>query len=238
MKRSSTRTAVKGRQIQRLSRPQSSTYVLQRGGFTGGPTFYAESVDVTPEVKSGGVVDVVVTLANEKRTVTPLNPAYCDTGGFVSADGLGATITVDPSWDATESRTACLGPAGLTINKEDFLFDFPVPENRGDITYTVDVTIEADGPDGGRTGGTEKFEVYVPPLDDDDDTDGRPGEGDRGEDNGDGEEDENGAECPPLAKALGLCSEGGSGGSLLGTEAVIALAAFSLLLVVGLGVSQ
>lgn len=236
MNRSSTRTAVRGRQLQRLSRPQSSTFVLQRGDITGGPTFYAESVDVTPRVEAGGVVDVVVTLANEKRTVTPLNPAYCDTGGFISADGLGATITLDPSWTSGDTIETCIGPAGLTITKEDFLRDYRVPEGVYDKAYSVEVTVEADGPDGGKTGGSESFEVYVPPRDEDDDTGGRPGEGDRDDDD-DGDDDA-GADCPPLAKALGMCSEGGGGTSLLGTEQVIALAAFSILIVVALGVSQ
>jgi len=146
----------KGQRSVGLSSPQSSTYVLQRGDVTGGPVFYAESVSVTREVLPGRSVDVAVEVVNERNTVTPLNPDYCDTGGFVSPDGLEATVTVNPLWTSeSDTQSVCVGPGGLlSPGRESLSFSYVAPEEAG--SYPVDVTVESD-----TGGGTERFTVQV-----------------------------------------------------------------------------
>lgn len=192
-----------------LKNPVNNTFVLQSDAFN--PLFYADEVSVTPEVPPDGAVDVTIGLTNERVFVTPANPDVCRDG---LESGLEADVTVDPSWTAPNSVTSCLAIGGFTPTTEDFTFDFPAPDTPG--SYYVDVTIEST-----NNGGTVRYEVIVPDPDDPDQPDPRPGDGDDDkevEDPGDG--------------------GGGGGGSFLGTEQTIALAAFSLLVIVAFGVTQ
>lgn len=191
-----------------LKNPVNDTFILQSDAFN--PLFYADRVSVTEEVPPDGVVDVVIGLTNERVFATPANPDVCR-DGLIS--GLEADVTVNPSWTSPESVSPCLQLGGFNPTTEDFSFDFPAPSSPG--TYYVDVTIEST-----NEGGTVRYQVAVPDPDDPDQPDPRPGPGDPE---------------PPDDPGNG---GGGGGGSFLGTEQVIALAAFSILIVVALGVSQ
>ena len=191
-----------------LKNPVNDAFILQSDAYN--PLFYADEVSITPEVPPDGVVDVTIGLTNERVFATPANPDVCR-DGLIS--GLEADVTVNPSWTASESVSPCLQLGGFSPTTENFTFDFRAPSSPG--TYYVDVTIEST-----NEGGTVRYQVVVPDADDPDQPDPRPGDG--------------GSEEPDDPSNGG----GGGGGSLLGTEQVIALAAFSLLVVVGLGVSQ
>jgi len=194
-----------------LKNPVNDAFILQSDAFN--PLFYADEVSVTPEVPPDGVVDVTIGLTNERVFATPANPDVCRDG---LTSGLEADVTVNPSWTTPENVSPCLKLGGFSPTTANFTFDFPAPSSPG--TYYVDVTIEST-----NEGGTVRYEVAVPDPDDPDQPDPRPGDGDGDDDDDDDDDDDGG---------------GGGGGSLLGTEQVIALAAFSLLVVVGLGVSQ
>lgn len=156
--------------------PVNDAFILQVGEL-GNPSFYVDGVDVTPSVPPNGIVDVSVSLANERRGLTPFNPDECFDGDLV---GLEAEVTVDPSWTSAETVSPCVGIARLTPRVETFTFDFPAPSTPG--TYHVDVTAETT-----NKGGTVRYEVAVPDPDDPDQPPRRPGDGDEDDENGDGE---------------------------------------------------
>lgn len=166
--------------------PANETFILQSDSVRG-PTFYAESVSVTEETVPGGVVDVEVTLANERTSTSLLNPDYCSLGA-IDRDGVEGTVTVDPVFAGTpESDTVCVGPASFTgtPGRETLSYDFTAPTEPG--TYTVSVTVESNA-----GGGTVDYLVVV--VDGDN---GREDPPDRG--NGDnGDNGDNGFDFPTL----------------------------------------
>ena len=192
-----------------LKNPVNDAFILQSDAYN--PLFYADEVSVTPEVPVDGAVDVTIGLTNERVFVTPANADVCRDG---LESGLTADVTVNPSWTSPESVSPCLAVGGVSPTTEDFTFDFRAPSSPG--TYYVDVTMESN-----NGGGTVRYQVVVPDPDDPDQPDPRPGDG---------------APEDPDDPDDGDDPDGDS--SLLGTEQVIALAAFSLLVVVGLGVTR
>lgn len=160
--------------------PSYSEWVLDEG--SGGPLWFVDDVQVTPEVPMGGVVDVALTIRNERQFISPLHPNLCADGFF---SGLEAEVTVNPTWTQPESQIVCTGIGEVGLPKDDLTFDFRAPDEPG--TYAVDIEVVGTG-DG--SGGTVTFEVFVPETDDG--LGGRPGAGDgRGavddeDDNGNG----------------------------------------------------
>lgn len=193
--------------------PVDSRLVFQRGDVTGGPVFYVDDVRLPLEVAPGGAVDVEVDVTNERRTVTPLNDAYCDTGGIVSADGLGAEITSIPSWEASQdTQSVCVGPAGFTPTTETLVFEYQAPAATG--SYSVEIV-----GDSGTGGGQVSYEIAVV-----EEAETRPGGGSRDDE----EEGDGGLNVP------GLGGDGPLGISTTTIGLVALVVVLSLLLAVSL----
>lgn len=165
--------------------PVDDTFIFD--GSVNGPEWYVSNVAVTPEVEAGGVVDVEVTVLNERVFTGPLHPDVCTSGSF---NGNESNIEASPSWTSAESTTICTEVGGITPTEDVVEFAFPAPDEPG--TYTVDITAVATG---SNNGGTVSYEVFVPDEDDGgdggdggDDPGGRPGpgDGDDGDNGGDG----------------------------------------------------
>lgn len=139
----------------RAESPVDSRLVFQRGDLTGGPVFYVDDVRIPREVAPGGTVAVEVDVTNERRTVTPLNDAYCDTGGFVSAEGLAAEIAVTPEWlGQTDTQSVCVAGAVIRPTTETLVFEYEAPSTTG--SYTVEIV-----GDSGTGGGQVSYETAV-----------------------------------------------------------------------------
>jgi len=145
--------------------PAYSEWVLD--DTSNGAVWFVDDVQVTPEVPAGGIVDVALTIRNERQFISPLHPNICAEGLF---SGLEAKVTVDPTWATPESQTVCTGIGEVGIPEDDLTFDFRAPDQPG--SYAVDIEVVGTG-DG--SGGTVTFEVLVP--EDDAGLGGRPGSG-------------------------------------------------------------
>ncbi len=197
--------------------PASETFIMD--GSVNSPEWYASRVSIPPRVNADGIVDVVVEVANEKTVITPLNNYVCRSGLF---SGLESFVEVNPRWTAeSESTELCTQVGGFSPTIDTFTADFVAPSEPG--TYDIDVTVETFD---GSEGGTVTYQILV--EGDDDDAGDRPGDG--GDDRG-GSGDTGGG---------GGDNDGGigSGGGLLGTEQTIALAAFTILVLIAFNVSR
>lgn len=151
------------------------------------------------------------------------HPDYCDEGAFFAP---GADLYVRVSAGASRATDgACWRVDNNKSTSESVRV--PVPVDPG--THRVDVELV-----GGTTGqvyDAKSFEVQV-----DGDAPDDPDRGDDGQDD-DKNVTDPGDNCGPLQTLLGNCGDG-SGGPFLGTQQTIALAAFTILVIVAFGVTR
>jgi len=182
---------------------------------------YPPGADVTVTVEFGGTIEGALLPAQ----VNMDHPDVCEPGFF--KDTIGADLVPSVS---VEGGTAATGSGNCwDYNNTDSIFK----------TFTVSAPVSAGPADiVGEVRGTQSGQVYGSATKQILVNEQVSGEGDRtdGNQNNNDSQTEN---CGFIAGLLGKCqSQGGQGGSVLGTKQTIALAAFTVLVLVSLSAAQ